>query len=305
MNIKTSPLVQLTSEAKRPTSWWLTWIVTVVIIFGGATAGGAVGDIVLGHPKDDAALSQFVEFFVFGGNVLLLFLWVRFKEGRRFSSLGFRGSGAVRKIVVGWVIGALAMGIGVVVPWLMGEYAPGQSEHGRVGVSALVLLVPLLFVFLWQGSAEEAVTRGFLLQNSARQLPAIVAIVGSSFFFAVVHLEFSPVPLANITLYAVLASLVALEQGNLWAICGIHAGWNFAQGNLFGLPVSGGAEPTTLWAFGPTADSHTLLSGGDFGVEASLVGTVILAVGVVIAWVRYQRADARRATTVAEPEAAS
>ncbi len=86
--------------------------------------------------------------------------------------------------------------------------------------------------------------------------------------------------LINIALYAVFASFIALGQGNLWLIAGLHAGWNYFQGNIYGLPVSGNAEASSLFAFGPAAGSSDLVSGGDFGVEASLVGTADLGGGV-------------------------
>ncbi len=124
----------------------------------------------------------------------------------------------------------------------------------------------------------------------------MLAVAGSSVFFAVIHLDFRPVVLLNITLYALFASFVALEQGNLWLIAGIHAGWNYVQGNVFGLPVSGNPEASSLWSFGPASGSHSLLTGSDFGVEASLVGTAVLVVVTLFAVVRYRRTEARRTT---------
>jgi hypothetical protein len=87
---------------------------------------------------------------------------------------------------------------------------------------------------------------------------------------------------------------VALGAGNLWLICGLHAGWNYVQGNVYGLPVSGTPEANSLLAFGPTEGSDDLLTGGDFGVEASLSGTAVLLVALVVAVVYYRRQEAAR-----------
>ena len=46
-------------------------------------------------------LYQFVEFFSFGVTLVLLLLWVRFKEGRLFSSIGFRGRNPIGKLFLG------------------------------------------------------------------------------------------------------------------------------------------------------------------------------------------------------------
>ena len=242
---------------------------------------------------------QYTEAFSFGLTLVLLGLWVILKEGRPFSSLGFRGRGAVGKLLLGLVIGAAMMSAGVLLGKLLGQYDTGVSRHTNVGSAALLGLIPLALVFVVQASTEEAATRGYMLPVGARQLPAWVAIVASSVLFAVIHLNFSPLPLLNITLYAIFACLVALEQGSLWLICGLHAGWNFFQGNVFGLPVSGNPEATSLFSFGPATGASDALSGGDFGLEASAIGSVILAVAIAVAFVRLRR---RAAAAQSSPE---
>ncbi|MEZ5115582.1 MAG: CPBP family intramembrane glutamic endopeptidase [Candidatus Nanopelagicales bacterium] len=298
MNIRTSPLVQMADEAKRPTSWWLAWIVGAVMIVGGSIAGDAVGSLLLGNPGHADTLFQFKEFFIFGVTLLLLFLWLRFKEGRPFSSVGFRGSNPVGKLALGFLVGAVMMTVGVLVPWALGAYKSGASEHTNVGSSALVAVIPLLLVFLWQASTEEAVTRGYMLQMAGRQIPGWAAILGTSVFFSVIHMDFRPIVLLNIALYAVFASFIALGQGNLWLIAGIHAGWNYFQGNIYGLPVSGNTEASSLFAIGPASGSSDLMTGGDFGVEASIVGTVILLIACAIGYTYLRRANRTRTITL-------
>lgn len=294
MNIRTSPLVQMAEEAERPTRWWLAWIVAVVLVIGGSAAGSALGAVLLGDPGEKDTLFQFKEFFSFGVTLLLLVVWVRLKERRSASSIGFRGRGAVGKLLLGFVIGAAMMAVGVLVPWALGQYETGGSEHTNVGSAALIAVVPLVLVFLLQASTEEAVFRGYLLQVTGSQTNAVLAILGTSIFFAVIHTDFRPVVLFNITLYAVFACFVALGQGNLWLIAGLHAGWNFFQGNIFGLPVSGIAEANAVLDFGPAAGSNDLVTGGNFGVEASIVGSAILVVATLVAFVFYRRAEAAR-----------
>jgi hypothetical protein len=60
---------------------------------------------------------------------LALFAWVRFKEGRPFSSIGFRGENPVGKLFLGLLIGGGMMTVGVLVPWVMGFGLP-VSGHG-------------------------------------------------------------------------------------------------------------------------------------------------------------------------------
>lgn len=294
MDITTSPLVEMAGEAQRPTRWWAAWLVGIGLILFGLVVGDLLGQAVLGNPGADDPLHQYAEFFEFGSVLVLLALWLRVKERRRFSSLGLRGAKPVGKFLGGLAIGAGMMAVGVAVPWALGQYELGGSVHGRVGTDAILWLIPLLAVFILQGSTEELVTRGYMLPVAGRQIPAAAAIIGTSVLFAGMHLAFEPIPFANIALYALFAAFVALGDGSLWRICGIHAGWNYCQGNVFGLPVSGNPEGTALWDFGPVAGSNELISGGNFGVEASLIGTTIMVVALVVSIVYYRRKEAQR-----------
>ncbi|MGN6057582.1 MAG: CPBP family intramembrane glutamic endopeptidase, partial [Sphingomicrobium sp.] len=62
---------------------------------------------------------------------------------------------------------------------------------------------------------------------------------------------------------------------SLWMPIGLHAAWNFTQGYIFGVPVSGQAQQGLVTA---KLSGPVLLSGGGFGLEASLIA-VVLATG--------------------------
>ncbi len=84
---------------------------------------------------------------------------------------------------------------------------------------------------------------------------------------------------------------------------GLHVGWNFAQGNVFGIPVSGHAKEVSLWAFGPEPGTSAFLTGGDYGVEASLYATIVIAILTWFTYRYYRRTEAQRpATPVPTPE---
>jgi membrane protease YdiL (CAAX protease family) len=295
MDIRTSPLVRMAAGALRPTRWWAAWLLGVVFIYGGLIVGDYIGEALLGRPDRNAPLHQFVDFFGFGMILVFLFLWLRFVEQRPFSSVGLRGDNPLGRLAGGLVIGAGMMSIGVLVPWALGQYELGASVHGRLGMDAVLLLVPLLGLFILQGSTEELVLRGYMLQTAGLQIAGPAAIIGTSLMFSALHRDFDPVPFINIVLYAVFACFVALHDGSLWRICGIHAGWNYFQGNIFGLPVSGNPEGTSLWNFGPANGSNALITGGNFGVEASLIGTTVLVVALAVVMVLYRRKAADRA----------
>jgi len=62
---------------------------------------------------------------------------------------------------------------------------------------------------------------------------------------------------------------------NLWLAMGLHAGWNFTQGEIFDVPVSGIDEHGLVQA---RLSGPELLSGGQFGLEASLICLTIATV---------------------------
>jgi hypothetical protein len=150
---------------------------------------------------------------------------------------------------------------------------------------------PALPFWVVQSSTEEAVVRGYLLQISALQLPSWLALGISSVIFGIAHLDFHPLVLTNITLAAFCFSFVALGQGSLWMACGIHAGWNYTQGSLLGIPVSGSEREGSIWALGPAQGAPEWLTGGDFGIEGGAAATVVLAIAVVISFVYYRRCE--------------
>jgi CAAX protease family protein len=68
----------------------------------------------------------------------------------------------------------------------------------------------------------------------------------------------------------------------LWFVMGLHLAWNFTQGGIFAVAVSGGRASGLLTS---TLTGPALVSGGEFGAEASVFAVgICLAAGVVLAW---------------------
>ena len=65
-----------------------------------------------------------------------------------------------------------------------------------------------------------------------------------------------------------------METDNIWGISAIHTAWNFTQGCVFGLSVSG--EELMPSVFRVSCNDAAILSGGQFGPEGGLVVTLIL-----------------------------
>jgi membrane protease YdiL (CAAX protease family) len=130
---------------------------------------------------------------------------------------------------------------------------------------------------------EEAMNRGYWFQNIQRGWGVVAATVVTSILFGALHLLNPNAELLgaiNIALGAIAWVLGLLYFRSLWFPIGWHAAWNFAQFFIAGLPNSGiavksmGLSGTTL--FVTELSGPRWLTGGDFGMEASLVETIVL-----------------------------
>jgi hypothetical protein len=69
----------------------------------------------------------------------------------------------------------------------------------------------------------------------------------------------------------------------LWFPIGLHAGWNFSEGSIYGLSVSGFTAKGALTQ--GTLTGPAILTGGAFGPEASIIAVVLcLFVAVLLLW---------------------
>lgn len=144
---------------------------------------------------------------------------------------------------------------------------------------------------------EEAFNRGYWFQNVKRGWGVVPAIIVTSLLFGGLHLlnpNAEMLGAINIMLSGCTYALGLLWLRSLWFPIGWHASWNFAQFFAAGLPNSGisvssmGLEGTTLFVsglFGPRWET-----GGEFGMEASLIRTVILMGAITgLLWLKQNK----------------
>jgi len=218
------------------------------------------------------------------------FLWVRVVEGRPLASLGLQNNRPIRQWARGMLVGAGLLVFSVALIPLRGGLSILAVTPAGVGKTIFWLCITLLF-FLLQGPAEELVARGYLLQAFSAKAGVAAGIVLSSLVFALQHAlnpNLTPLALANLFLYAVFAALYALRDESLWGVFGLHSAWNWTQGNVLGLPVSGsgfGQAPLFhLQTAGPG-----WWTGGAFGPEGGLTVTLSTLLGIIVLLVLMRR----------------
>jgi len=218
-------------------------------------------------------ISSFIGIYIFVG------LWVKFFERRSLESLGLSMSAAFFKLGRGFGAGALIF-VAAVVPgiWL-GLYT---VEAGPI-VDARVIGGVLLILIGWlvQGPAEEFIFRGWVLTTISARYTLWLGVFLSSLLFAVAHSlndGISLLAILNLALFGLFTALYVLWEEALWGVFSIHAVWNWVQGNIFGLAVSGSSPGDSLFVIQETGPD--ILTGGVFGPEGGLLVTVMLGVAI-------------------------
>jgi membrane protease YdiL (CAAX protease family) len=208
--------------------------------------------------------------------------FVRITECRPVWELG--SSGSVWEFLLGLAIGAglFACTIGSLAA--LGCYTVAGTNSWED------LLKPLAAA-LAAGFFEEVLARGIVFRILEQWLGTWLALASSALLFGFAH-AFNP----GATPYSSLA--ITVEAGlllgcafmwtrRLWLPIGIHAAWNFTQGGIFGVAVSGNESQGLLQG---ELQGPPWLTGGAFGAEASVFALVFCTAAAIVLCVLALRA---------------
>jgi membrane protease YdiL (CAAX protease family) len=195
--------------------------------------------------------------------------------------------GALWNLWLGLLAGFLLFSAVVGVAALSGVYrivGAGSTED---------LLFDLITIAILPGFMEELAFRGILFRWIEELAGSWAALVITAALFGFSHI-LNP----NATWFSSFA--LAMEAGlllggaymltrSLWMPIGLHAAWNYTQGFVFDVPVSGMDQQGLVQA---KLSGPELLSGGSFGLEASLIALVLAtAAGVALILLAVRRGE--------------
>jgi hypothetical protein len=193
----------------------------------------------------------------------------------------------LRHLSLGLIGGTVIFSIAVLVAGLLGVYR-------IIGIGSLDgLLAALIVPAIGAAVTEELLFRGILFRWLEEFAGSWVALVLTSALFGAVHLgndKASLVAAVGIAFEAgVMLGAAYMLTRSLWLPIGLHAAWNFTQGEIYDIPVSGMQAHGLVDArlVGPP-----LLTGNGFGLEASLIAIVVAtAFGLWLLWLAIRRGE--------------
>jgi len=199
----------------------------------------------------------------------------------------FRDPKWLRNLLVGLVGGTIIFSIAVAIAGALGIYR-------IVGVGSLNgLLSALIVPTVGAAVTEELLFRGILFRWLEQFGGSWVALVLTSAFFGAAHLS-------NPNASWIAATGIAFEAGvmlgaaymltrSLWFPMALHAAWNFTQGEIYDIPVSGTKVDGMVDA---QLSGPPLLSGGGFGLEASVIAIAVATLfGLWLLWRAIQKGE--------------
>jgi uncharacterized protein len=202
----------------------------------------------------------------------------RFIEGKRPPELA--GLVSLKEFFGGLALGVALFSAVIAVLWLLRVYhLQGRGSTAGLGAGALTAM--------FAATVEETLIRGFLFRIVQMLGGTWIAVLISSAFFGAAH-AFNPGATITSSMAIALEAGVLLAAayilaGRLWFPMGLHAGWNFSEGSVYGLSVSGFTAKAALTQ--GTLKGPAILTGGAFGPEASIVAVALcFSVAMVLLW---------------------
>jgi membrane protease YdiL (CAAX protease family) len=267
----------LNSERQLRNGWW-------ILIFFLVLAGFLVPAIVTAQENNGGVSIGLQEVIVTLASLLCQF-------GRRKPLAELTGKFNTRwlqELCLGSLIGSALM---LVPALILGMFGWVHWQWNPEGISTLS---SSLLLFAGVAIAEELLFRGFVFQrliSGLGQWPAQLIIAA---YFLLTHsnnpgMTGSVKVMAgiNIFLASILFGLAFIQTKSLAMPLGLHFMANFVQGGILGFGVSGTEQSGLLI---PTfGDAPIWLTGGQFGLEASLPGLICVVVTLLLLYTRKQK----------------
>ena len=213
----------------------------------------------------------------------------RYYERRKITELSTSNIG--KYLLVGLLLGLLVPSLSILVAYLRGEYI-------IMSISSLThVLLRDLTISICFGIAtavfEEVLFRGVLFRLIEEKLGSCLALIIISLIFGFLHLMNGNGSFFTgfaISIIGILITVAYMYTRNLWFPIAIHFAWNFAQGDIFGTPVSGAPASTSIIV--SQLEGSEWFTGGVWGIEATVQIVVFsLIAGIILLVLSHKKGN--------------
>ena len=257
-----------------------TCILAYILILAGQILG-ELAVLASGALKSDLGTTAGL-YFSFAGIWLVLFLNALIRKNRplfKAYGTGCKGNNAVN-LLIGLLIGIGMNGAAILMAWMHGDIRMYFDKFEPV---PFIILFIAVFV---QSAAEEMVCRGFIYQRVLRTYRNRfwLAVIINSVFFGMIHLGnngISAMAVVDLVVTGLLFSAMFYYFDSLWMAMAAHAGWNFTQSILAGLPNSGIVVPYSVFRLDAASARDSFFYNVAFGVEGTVPAITVQAVVLV------------------------
>lgn len=240
------------------------------------------GDLMSSYGAEPIKAAQHIIAMAIAGFAVYLG-YAHFFERRSATELDTTGLG--RELGIGLLIGAALYAACEGVLMILGIY---RIE----GLNPWSYMLPAIAMAISSSVFEELLFRGVLFLSIERWLGSWVALAVSSLVFGLTHLMNPQATLEGALFIAVEAGILLgaalMLTRRLWLSIGFHMAWNYMQQAVFSSIVSGNdAAPGLIRS---TIKGPDYLTGGDFGVESSVLALVLCTTtGIVMLVMAHRR----------------
>lgn len=213
--------------------------------------------------------------------IVIVCLYCRFVEKRKLNTLGFKKKGAVLNYLKGMFFALVIFS----VAYLICIVTKSITFDGLTQNIPVVYIVGYFIGYMIQGMAEEVLCRGYLFVSLTRRYHVINSAIFSAVFFAMLHgmnVGVDGFAIFNLFLYGLFAALLFADCENIWIVGAFHSVWNFVQGNLYGISVSGNKITSSIFTSTAADGGATVINGGTFGMEGGFAVTIVLIIAIVV-----------------------
>lgn len=190
--------------------------------------------------------------------------------------------------IISFAMPTVVFGIYLVIPGTM--HITDLSEQALWDV----ITEGVFMAGLAAGLIEELVFRGVMMTSFEKAFGKWAAFIIPSFAFSIFYVVgsgLSPISTVHVivagTIVGLMFSFVAYEESNIWNSVLLHTIWNMVMiGGIFTI----GGQPNFKAKFTYVLETkNSLITGGDFGVESSIISILAYIIVAIIAYMGLQK----------------